>query len=244
MRADVLAIIPTYNEVENVTTITSRVAAHGVHVLVVDDGSPDGTGELADQLAAGPDIDVLHRAAKAGLGPAYAAGFSWGIERGFSIICEMDADLSHDPEDLPRLLAAVQDGADVVIGSRYVKGGGVANWPLRRRVLSRGGNLYARLLLGTSIKDMTGGYRAFTADALRRLEPSQCEASGYAFQIEMAWKAVALGLRVEEVPIVFTDRVRGESKMDAAIASEALGLIARWGLGRIRGQLPWPTDAS
>lgn len=244
MRADALAIIPTYNEVENLANVTARVASHGVHVLVVDDGSPDGTGELADELATDPGVDVVHRAAKAGLGPAYAAGFAWGLEKGFSIMCEMDADLSHNPDDLPRLIAAVRDGADVVIGSRYVAGGGVVNWPLRRRILSRGGNLYARLFLGTPIRDMTGGYRAFSADAVRRLEPARCKASGYAFQIEMAWKAVALGLRVDEVPIVFTDRVRGQSKMDSAIATEALGLIARWGIGRMRGKLPWPTSSS
>jgi dolichol-phosphate mannosyltransferase len=185
---------------------------------------------------------VLHRTEKAGIGPAYAAGFAWGLERGYRILCEMDADFSHDPLVIPRLLEAIDGGADVVIGSRYVDRGGVENWPISRRMLSKGGNIYARLFLGTKIKDMTGGYRAFTADSLRRLSPERCKASGYGFQIEMAWRASVLGLSVEEIPITFTDRVRGESKMDATIAWEAIRLIAGWGWGRMRGRLPWPTE--
>ena len=239
MRSDVLVVVPTFNEAENLADLTGAVLSLGVRLLVVDDASPDGTGELAEELADGEQMAVLHRSHKGGLGPAYTAGFDWGLAHGAEILCEMDADFSHDPHHLPRLLAAIDEGADVVIGSRYVDGGGVVDWPLRRRMLSRGGNLYASLLLGTQIKDMTGGYRALRADAVRKLDPASCESSGYAFQIEMAWRATAMGMRVAEVPIIFKDRERGTSKMTSAIAFEAIRLVTRWGWARKRGRLPW-----
>lgn len=240
MRADVLVVIPTYNEVENIHPITKAVLDNDVQLLIVDDNSPDGTGQIAGKLASQNDmLHVLHRTEKAGLGPAYAAGFAWGLDSGASIICEMDADFSHDPNDLPRLIAAIDDGADMVIGSRYVVGGGVENWPWHRKWLSRGGNLYAGTMLGVQTRDMTGGYRAFTADALRKLDPGQCQASGYGFQVEMAWKANELGLDVVEVPITFRDRERGASKMSTGIAVEAMRLVTKWGIGKRRGRLPW-----
>jgi dolichol-phosphate mannosyltransferase len=233
--ADVLVIVPTYNEAENVALIAEAVRSQGFNLLVVDDSSPDGTGAIAGELAASdPGINVLHRAEKQGLGPAYAAGFAWGLENGAAILCEMDADFSHDPKDLPRLVAAIEGGADLAIGSRYVPGGGVDNWPWHRRWLSRGGNLYARTLLGTRINDMTAGFRAFRSSALEKLGFESCEASGYGFQVEMAWNASVGGLTVEEVPIIFRDRTRGTSKMGAKIAIEAMLLVTKWGWGRMR----------
>lgn len=245
MQAEPLVVIPTYNEAENVELIVAAVRRHGYAVLVVDDGSPDGTGEIADSLAAGdPDqIAVLHRATKSGLGPAYVAGFEWGLARGATVLCEMDADFSHDPDSLPSLIAAVEGGADLAIGSRYVPGGGVENWPWHRRALSRFGNLYAGFMLGTRIKDMTAGYRAFSAGALQRLEPQSCDAAGYGFQVEMAWRANLAELNVVELPITFIDRQRGESKMDMRIAVEAMWLVTRWGLNRMVGRLPWSPHA-
>jgi dolichol-phosphate mannosyltransferase len=233
VRTDTLVVVPTYNEADNIAVMVEAVLAHGPRVLIVDDASPDGTGDLADGLAADERVDVLHREAKAGLGPAYAAGFRWGLDHGAEILCEMDADLSHDPADLPRLLAAIDGGADLAIGSRYVAGGGVEHWPWHRRWLSAGGNHYARFMLGTAIRDMTAGYRAFRAAALERLDPWSCRASGYGFQVEMAWRASARGLTVVEVPIVFRDRQRGDSKMDMRITMEAMALVTRWGLGRL-----------
>lgn len=234
MQADVLVVVPTYNEAENIRLIADAVRSHSMRLLIVDDGSPDGTGEIADELAAADDaIDVLHRTSKQGLGPAYSAGFVWGLESGADVLCEMDADFSHDPDDLPRLVAAVADGADLAIGSRYVAGGGVDNWPWHRRWLSRGGNIYARLMLGTKVNDMTAGFRAFRAGGLRQLDFSACEASGYGFQVEMAWNATRAGLDVREVPITFRDRTRGTSKMGAGIAIEAMVLVTKWGLGRL-----------
>jgi dolichol-phosphate mannosyltransferase len=237
VQADVLVVVPTYNEAENIRLIAEAVRSHDMRLLVVDDGSPDGTGEIADELAASDDsIDVLHRSSKQGLGPAYAAGFEWGLEHGADILCEMDADFSHNPEDLPRLVEAVTKGADLAIGSRYVAGGGVENWPWHRRWLSRGGNLYARFMLGTKVNDMTAGFRAFRAEALRKLDFAGCEASGYGFQVEMAWSASRLGLDVREVPITFKDRTRGTSKMGAGIALEAMLLVTKWGFGRLFGR--------
>lgn len=244
MPVDVLVVVPTYNESENLADLSAAVLEQGVRLLVVDDNSPDGTGDLADDLADGEWFNVLHRPSKQGIGPAYAEGLEWGLAHGAAVLCEMDADFSHDPGDLPRLLAAVDEGTDVALGSRYVEGGAVENWPLRRRLLSRAGNRYASTLLGCRIRDMTSGYRAFTADAVRRLDPSSCGASGYAFQIEMAWKAVALGMTVTEVPITFRDRERGASKMSTPIAVEAIRLVTSWGWGRVRGKLPWDMDAA
>jgi dolichol-phosphate mannosyltransferase len=234
VQLDVLVVVPTYNEAENIRSIATAVRSHGYRLLVVDDGSPDGTGDIADELA-GTDsaIAVLHRTVKQGLGPAYAAGFAWGLESGADVICEMDADFSHDPQDLPRLVGAIADGADLAIGSRYVAGGGVENWPWHRRLLSRGGNLYARFMLGTTTRDMTAGYRAFRAAALQKLDYAACEASGYGFQVEMAWNAETAGLDVREVPIIFRDRTRGTSKMGARIAIEAMLLVTKWGVGRL-----------
>ncbi len=234
MRADVVVVVPTYNEAENIAQIADAVRSQGFRLLIVDDGSPDGTGDLADEIAtADRSVAVLHRATKEGLGPAYAAGFTTAIADGAEIICEMDADFSHDPTDLPRLVGAVDEGADLAIGSRYVPGGGVENWPWHRRWLSKGGNIYARTLLRTRINDMTAGFRAFRASALPRLDYAACEASGYGFQVEMAWKASRRGLTVVEVPITFRDRTRGTSKMGARIAAEAMVLVTKWGLGNL-----------
>lgn len=239
-RDDVVVVLPTYNEAENIRRVVDAVRRQGFRVLVVDDGSPDGTGAIADSLADGYNTAVVHRKEKGGLGPAYAAGFRRAIDAYADVVCEMDADLSHDPADLPRLIAAIDDGADVVIGSRYVAGGGVADWPLHRRALSRGGNIYARMMLGGGIHDMTGGYRAYRTAAVKQLDPWSAEASGYGFQIEMAWRAAALGLTVAEVPIIFRDRTDGTSKMDRSIAFEAVGLVTKWGFRRATGRLRWP----
>jgi dolichol-phosphate mannosyltransferase len=227
----VLVIVPTYNESENIEEIAKAVRAHGYDLLVVDDGSPDGTGEIADRLgAADPGILVLHRSEKSGLGPAYAAGFEHGLELGYEILCEMDADFSHDPTDLPRLVAAIEAGADLAIGSRYIAGGATEGWPWYREALSRGGNLYASILLGLNVRDATAGFRAFRDMTLRKIDPSSCQASGYGFQVEMAWRTEEAGLEIVEVPITFRDRILGESKMNSKIALEAIGLITRWGI--------------
>ncbi len=229
----VLVIVPTYNESENISRIASAVRERGYALLIVDDASPDGTGAMADELASHDDqIHVLHRARKEGLGPAYAAGFARALELGAEIICEMDADFSHDPGDLPRLVAAIESGADLAIGSRYVPGGGTEGWPWPRRLISRAGNRYASLLLGIRTKDATAGFRAFRDTTIRKLDPGSCQASGYGFQIEMAWRAEGAGLEVVEVPITFRDRTLGTSKMDRSIAIEAMWLVTRWGLAR------------
>lgn len=235
----VVCIVPTYNERENIRDIALAARSHGYRVLIVDDNSPDGTGEIADQLAADdPKISVLHRPQKEGLGPAYAAGFDRALAAGGEVLIEMDADFSHDPGDLPRLVEAIEAGAELAIGSRYVPGGSTPDWPLIRRLISRGGNVYARTMLGIPVRDATAGFRAFTADALRRLPYSEAEASGYGFQVEMAWQAHMTGLRVVEVPIAFRDRTRGKSKMGAPIVWEAMRLVTMWGLGRLLRKLP------
>jgi dolichol-phosphate mannosyltransferase len=233
---DVTVIIPTYNEVDNLEAITTAARTHGYQVLVVDDGSPDGTGELADALSgADAGLDVLHRTEKAGLGTAYAAGFAIAMDRGALVMCEMDADFSHDPADLPRLIDAVDAGADVAIGSRYVRGGGADEWPWYRRAISRAGNDYAALMLDLDVRDTTAGFRAYTAEAIKELDPSSCDASGYAFQVEMTWRAHLAGLVITEVPIRFRDRELGSSKMSGAIAVEAMTLITKWGIARRLG---------
>lgn len=245
MRPDVVAVIPTYNERDNLSPLIAATLEHGYRVLVVDDGSPDGTGALADELATRlREVSVLHRPRKEGLGRAYAEGFAAALAMGASVVCEMDADLSHDPADLPRLVAAVEEGADLAIGSRYIPGGATPDWPLRRRLLSRGGNVYARLMLGLPVRDATSGFRAFRASILRALEPDTCRASGYGFQVEMAWRAARRGARVVEVPIVFRDRRYGESKMRGAIVYEAMWLVTKWGLRRIASGLPWWREKS
>jgi dolichol-phosphate mannosyltransferase len=235
----VLVIVPTYNERENLEPIVARVraATPEAHLLIADDGSPDGTGEIADSLAASdPNVHVLHRRAKEGLGAAYLAGFGWGLEHGYDVLVEMDADGSHQPEQLPALLHALE-GADLVIGSRWIAGGTVRNWPWRREVLSRGANTYTRLAMGSPVRDMTGGFRAFRADALRSLELQNVSSQGYCFQVDLAWRALLRGLRVVEVPITFVERERGNSKMSGAIVREALVNVTAWGLAHRGRQL-------
>ena len=230
----VTVVIPTYNERENLSHVAAAVTHQGFRLLVVDDSSPDGTGELADRLAAtDPRVTVLHRPKKEGLGPAYGAGFDRALDDGAQIVVEMDADFSHDPTDLPRLVQAVENGADLAIGSRYVPGGSTPDWPVIRRLVSRGGNLYARVMLGIPVRDSTAGFRAFRAEALRRLGYREAQASGYAFQVEMTMKAHQAGLRIVEVPISFRDRTRGASKMGTGIVAEAMRLVTVWGMQRI-----------
>ncbi|RAY14009.1 dolichol-phosphate mannosyltransferase [Actinomadura craniellae] len=232
----VLVIIPTYNERENVEAIVGRVraAAPSVDVLVVDDNSPDGTGDLADALAAADDqVDVLHRTAKDGLGAAYIAGFRWAFDRGYDVMVEMDADGSHQPEELHRLLTALRD-ADLVIGARWIPGGEVRNWPRSREALSRGANTYARVLLGIPLHDATAGYRAYRATTLEKIGLEEVDSRGYCFQIDLALRAVRHGLRVVEVPITFVERVHGVSKMSRDVMAEAFLRVAQWGVaGRV-----------
>ncbi|GAA2525374.1 polyprenol monophosphomannose synthase [Pilimelia columellifera] len=235
----VLVVVPTYNEAENVRLITGRVrvATPQVDVLVADDNSPDGTGRVADELAAAdPQIHVLHRPGKEGLGAAYVAGFAWARERGYDAVVEMDADGSHAPEQLPRLLDALAD-ADVVLGSRWVRGGSVVNWPLHRLILSRGGNLYTRLMLGVPLHDATGGYRAYRMPVLDKIDISSVASQGYCFQVDLAWRAWRAGFRVVEVPITFKEREIGASKMSSSIVGEALWRVAVWGMKARRESL-------
>jgi dolichol-phosphate mannosyltransferase len=236
----ILVIIPTYNEAENVTRITSRVraAVPEVHILVADDNSPDGTGTIADGLAAEDgQLHVLHREGKEGLGAAYLAGFQWGIDHGYDVLVEMDADGSHQPEQLPRLLTALR-GADLVLGSRWVTGGSVVNWPKHRELLSRGGSTYSRLMLGVPIRDVTGGYRAFRKETLIGLGMGEVASQGYCFQVDLAWRAVRSGFRVVEVPITFVEREFGASKMSRHIVVEALARVTTWGVQNRLGKLP------
>lgn len=233
MSGGVLVIIPTYNESESLPGVIGRVRASvpDADILVADDNSPDGTGRLADGLAASdPHIHVLHRPGKEGLGQAYLAGFAWGLERGYDVLVEMDADGSHRPEELPRLLAQIPH-SDVVLGSRWVPGGAVVNWPVSRRILSQGGSLYTRLALGIPTRDATGGYRAYRASALAELDLATVDSNGYCFQIDLLWRALQRGLVVREVPITFVEREVGTSKMSGLIVREALVNVARWGAG-------------
>ncbi|MFB7664098.1 polyprenol monophosphomannose synthase [Kitasatospora sp. NPDC056138] len=228
----VLVIIPTYNEVENVERIVSRVraAVPETHVLVADDNSPDGTGDLADKIAAEDDhVHVLHRKGKEGLGAAYLAGFRWGIDNGYDVLVEMDADGSHQPEELPRLLTALR-GSDLVLGSRWVPGGKIVNWPRSRVLLSRGGSTYSRLMLDVPLRDVTGGYRAFRKETLLGLGMDQVASAGYCFQVDLAWRAVKAGFKVTEVPITFIERELGASKMSRNIVVEALLRVTAWGV--------------
>lgn len=228
----VLVIVPTYNERESLPVIVAgiRQAEPDVHILVADDNSPDGTGEVADRLSSSDNsIHTLHRTAKAGLGAAYLAAFEWAKVHGYDVVVEMDADGSHRPADLTKILDALRDN-DVVLGSRWVKQGKVVNWAKSREVLSRGGNIYTRLWLGIAIKDATGGFRAYRMSALARMNIENVESQGYCFQVDMAWRAVKAGLRVAEVPITFVERELGESKMDSSIVKEALWRVTQWGI--------------
>jgi dolichol-phosphate mannosyltransferase len=234
----ILVVIPTYDERENLEGILGRVraAVPTADVLVVDDASPDGTGRLADSLAAAdPRLRVLHRPAKQGLGPAYLAGFGWGLERDYQAFVEMDADGSHAPEQLPRLLDALRD-ADVVLGSRWVPGGAVVDWPRRRELLSRGGNAYARLLLRLPVRDATGGFRVYRREVLEAIELGDVASAGYCFQVDVLWRAWRAGFEVIEVPITFVERVAGVSKMNRDVVAEALWRITVWGLTGRRGR--------
>ncbi len=238
--ATTLVIVPTYNERENVGGIVDRIrrATPLVDVLVVDDNSPDGTGEIADSLAASdPAIHVLHRSGKTGLGSAYSAAFRWGLERGYDFLVEMDADGSHQPEQLPALLAAAEAGADVVLGSRWVPGGGVQNWPKHRELLSRGGSAYSRVVLGLPQRDVTGGYRVLTANALRSIRLDDVHSQGYGFQVDLLFHAQRAGLTIVEVPITFIERELGVSKMTGGIVAEAMGRVTLWGIGALPGRV-------
>ena len=235
----VVMVIPTYNEALNLAWIVGRLrqAQPDVDVLVVDDNSPDGTGKLAEEIAAeDPQVQVLHRAEKAGLGAAYLHGFRVALEAGYDVIGEMDADGSHQPEQLHRLLDALPD-ADLVIGSRWVPGGSVVNWPRSREVLSRGGNLYVRMLLGVRLKDATAGFRLFRRSTLEAIDVARVESTGYVFQTDLAWRTLQAGLRVVEVPIEFVERERGDSKMSPDVAVDSLRKITRWGLRERRDRL-------
>jgi dolichol-phosphate mannosyltransferase len=228
-----LVVLPTYQEAENIAEVLRRLraAVPSADVLVIDDSSPDGTADIAK--AAGHElgrVDVAIRPAKAGLGSAYRQGFREGLALGYDVLVEMDSDLSHDPSALPDLLRAVENGADLAIGSRYVPGGSIPNWPLHRRTLSRWGNLYSAFMLRIDVRDSTSGYRAYRADALRRIELDAVRADGYGFQIEMAYRVARLGGRIAEVPIEFRDRERGNSKMSSRIVAEALTLVSWWGI--------------
>ena len=228
----VLVVVPTYNEAENLEPVVARMraAVPEADLLVVDDGSPDGTGDIADRLAAADaSVHVLHRTRKAGLGAAYIAGFRWALADGYDVIVEMDSDGSHAPEELPRLLTALRE-ADLVIGSRWVPGGQIRNWPLYRQIISIGGSTYARVLLRFPVRDSTSGYRAFRRQVLDEVKLDEVASQGYCFQIDLAWKTWRSGFRVREVPITFTEREVGRSKMSRAIVIEALWRVAGWGL--------------
>jgi dolichol-phosphate mannosyltransferase len=235
----VLVVVPTYNERDNIGPIIGRLhaALPRVHALIVDDGSPDGTGDIADEMAAGDErVHVMHRTEKSGLGAAYVAGFQWALERDYQVVVEMDADGSHAPEDLPRLLDALVD-ADLVLGSRYVPGGRLVNWPKSREWISKGGNLYSKLALGVRIQDITGGYRAFRRRVLEKLPLAEIASHGYCFQVDLAWRTLQFGFTVVEVPITFTEREIGESKMDSSIVREAFFKVGRWGVDHRLEQL-------
>lgn len=238
--ASVLIIIPTYNERENISAITRRTreAVPDAHMLIVDDGSPDGTGRIADELsAADGSIHVLHRTEKGGLGAAYLAGFEWGRQREYEFLVEMDADGSHPPERLPAMISAVADDATktvgLAIGSRWVTGGSVVNWPRHRKLISKGGSWYARTMLGVPVRDVTAGYRVYRTEALSRILRSEIASRGYCFQIDLTRRTAQAGYRIVEVPIEFREREAGESKMSGAIVVEAMLRVTQWGLERL-----------
>lgn len=228
----ILTIIPTYDEIDALpgTVARLRAAVPTSDVLIVDDNSPDGTGDFADELSAqDPQINVLHRTAKNGLGGAYIAGFRWGLEHGYDALVELDADGSHQPEQLPKLLAKI-DEADLVIGSRWVPGGSVVNWPLHRIAISRAGSLYSRTLLGLKVRDITAGFRVFRRSVLEEIDLGSIESVGYGFQVDMTFRVAGMGKTIAEVPITFIERTQGESKMSSDIVVEAMVNVTRWGL--------------
>jgi dolichol-phosphate mannosyltransferase len=240
MSRRVLVITPTYNERENLETFVGllHAAAPEADVLVVDDNSPDGTGDIADALAAkDPRIQVMHRAGKLGLGTAYLQGFRWALARGYDVVFEMDTDLSHDPKYVPDFLRAVDAGGDVIIGSRNIPGGGVEGWGLGRHVLSKGGSLYSRTILGVSVRDLTSGFKAFTRRALEAIDLDAVQSNGYSFQIELTYRALRRGMRVTEVPITFVDRRAGKSKMSRKIFAEAIGMVWKLRADALTGRL-------
>ena len=230
--------LPTYNELENLESMLRALGDKGVRVLVIDDNSPDGTGELADRLAQELGyVDVLHREHKEGLGPAYLAGFRRALSDGADLVLEMDCDFSHNPNDVPRLLGAVEHGADLALGSRYVPGGGVRNWGLVRRLISEGGSLYARVLLGVGVRDLTGGFKCYRRAVLEAIDLDAVDSKGYAFQIETTYRALRAGFEVVEVPITFADREVGGSKMSKAIVAEAIWKVPSLRLATLLGRL-------
>src|SRR3954449_8745503 len=236
MRATIC--LPTYNERENLERMLHALAPHGVRVLVIDDNSPDGTGEIADRMAAELGfVDVLHRERKEGLGPAYLAGFHRALAGGAELVLEMDCDFSHDPKDVPRLIAAAEDGADLVLGSRYVTGGAIPNWGALRRFVSLGGNIYAQVFLQSRIRDLTGGFKCFRRRVLETIPLDQIDSKGYAFQIETTYRVRRAGFRIVEIPIAFTDREHGTSKMNGAIVVEAVWKVPLLRLRALAGRL-------
>jgi len=240
MARRILVITPTYNERENLEVLVERLfaVAPEAHVLVVDDASPDGTGAIADAMAArDARVHVMHRAGKLGLGSAYIAGFRWALARAYDVVFEMDTDLSHDPRYVPDFLRAIEAGADIVIGSRNIPGGGVEGWGLGRHVMSKGGSVYSRAILGISVRDLTSGYKAFTRKALETLGIDAVRSNGYSFQIELTYRGIVRGLTVAEVPILFVDRRAGRSKMSRKIFLEAVGMVWKLRLDALRGRL-------
>jgi dolichol-phosphate mannosyltransferase len=237
--ADLLVIMPTYNEIESLEGMLARIRSSipDADVLVIDDSSPDGTGDLADRLAAeDAAITVMHRTTKDGLGQAYLAGFALALERDYHFIAEIDADGSHDPAELPRMLRLARDGADLVIGSRWVEGGSVRNWPRLRQAISRAGNGYSRFMLRSGIRDLTAGFRIFRADALRSLDLTNVSSHGYCFQVELAWRLERSAHVVAEHPITFVERATGQSKMHSGIVAEALWRVTLWGITSVGTQ--------
>jgi len=227
-------IVPTYNEKENIARLIGqlRTLEGDVHVLVVDDNSPDGTGEIADQYAARDSrIHALHRSGKLGLGTAYLESFRYALANDYELIQQMDCDFSHDPHDLPRMFEAIKE-ADLVLGSRNVKGGGTKNWPWYRKLISRGGSFYARTILGIHVRDVTGGFKCWRREVLQAIDLDAIESNGYSFQIEMTWRAIQAGFRVKEIPIIFSDRELGKSKMQSSIVFEAMGMCWKLRLGK------------
>ena len=236
-----LVVTPTYNERDNLERFVDAVFASmpEAHVLVVDDASPDGTGKIADRLAGRDErVRVLHRSGKLGIGSAYLEGFGWGLGEGYDVLVQMDTDLSHDPRYLPAFLQRIADGADLVLGSRNIPGGGVEGWGVGRHVLSKGGSLYSRTILGLPIRDLTSGFKAWRAEALRGIDLGAVQSEGYSFQIEMTWRALRRGFRVEEEPIVFVDRRAGKSKMSRQIFAEAILMVWKLRLADLRGGAP------